>query len=343
MKNIKNAYQLREIKIEVTHDCLLECAHCSSVSTKRTDRNIDLDTCFRIIKDAHDLGVQEIAFSGGEPLLWPHLTKAVHLCSELGISSLLYTTGNAQGANGHMSDLKNAGLSKVMFSIYDISANSHDRLTGTPGSQATTLDLVGHCVSMGLETEFHFVPFSHNYNRLKSITGMAKQLGISRVSVLRLVPQGRASQQTISPLSRSQNLELRKSIRVLQGRGENIRLGSPYNFLLLKENGHCHAGIDRLTIGPDLRIFPCDAFKHISPHQLGISSVYSNLKEHSMFDCWLQSQYLKAVRHYLASTPGDECLTCKHLARCGSGCVAQKFYAYGKLSKKHDPMCLIYG
>jgi radical SAM protein with 4Fe4S-binding SPASM domain len=95
-----------------------------------------------------------------------------------------------------------------------------------------------------------------------------------------------------------------------------------------------------MTIGPDYRIFPCDAFKHISPEEIGTSRGYSNIKKHSLMECWERSPYLTTVREYLMTDLGDECNACPVFSKCKSGCMAQKFYAYGGLIKKPDPMCL---
>jgi radical SAM protein with 4Fe4S-binding SPASM domain len=129
-------------------------------------------------------------------------------------------------------------------------------------------------------------------------------------------------------------------IKDLRNRGHDIRLGSPYNFLMLRKNPQCRSGIDRMTIGPDYRIFPCDAFKHISPEDIGASYDYSNLKNHSLKECWERSSFFNAVRECLMTDIAPECSTCSTFKECKSGCMAQKFYAYDGLLKGPDPMCL---
>ena len=69
----KSPFKLQEVKIEVTHDCMLQCVHCSSVSEANTERNMGWPSCERILNEAVTMGVKEVAFSGGEPLLWEHI------------------------------------------------------------------------------------------------------------------------------------------------------------------------------------------------------------------------------------------------------------------------------
>jgi radical SAM protein with 4Fe4S-binding SPASM domain len=97
-----------------------------------------------------------------------------------------------------------------------------------------------------------------------------------------------------------------------------------------------------LTISPDLRISPCDAFKQITPEMLGTSSEFYSLAKSSLVDCWEKSSYMQKIREYLTTPFAEKCSGCNTLENCLSGCMAQKFYAYGELGKRPDPMCLAY-
>lgn len=340
MQCYKPPLALRELKIEVTHDCMLNCVHCSSIAGEASGRTMEWVSCEQILTDAGSMGVKEVAFSGGEPLLWKNIRDAVGRASRHGMQVFLYTSGNVPNAYRVLSDLHLGGLSRVMFSLFGVNADQHERVTSVKGSYTKTLAMASHCVSIGLDTEFHFVPLSHNYKSLSGIAEIGTRMGVKRISVLRLVPQGRGAEEKERQLSHSENLDLRKTIKALRLAGHDIRLGSPYNFLMLREKPQCHSGIDRLTVGPDLRIFPCDAFKHISPENLGTSTEYSNLSYYSLPECWEKSAYLGAVREYLTTDFPSDCKTCQKLEACHSGCMAQKFYAHGELRKCRDPLCL---
>lgn len=334
------SFHLKEIKFEVTHDCPLHCVHCSSMSTPESGLNMDWATFERILDEAHGIGVNEVAFSGGEPLLWKNIEDAISRSLKYGIHTILYTTGNAPHAEKMMRNLYTAGLNRVVFSIFGTSPTGHEAVTNCKGSYKRTIRIARYCSGIGLSTEFHFVPLSWNYRILPQLADLAAKSGVGRISVLRLVPQGRGCNIIDCQLSHSQNIELRNMIKNLRDKGHDIRLGSPYNFLMLRKNPQCRSGIDRMTIGPDYRIFPCDAFKHISPEDIGESSDYSNLRNHSLKECWERSPYFKAVRDYLMTDIAAECSSCYRLKECKSGCMAQKFYAYGGLLKGPDPMCL---
>jgi radical SAM protein with 4Fe4S-binding SPASM domain len=195
-------------------------------------------------------------------------------------------------------------------------------------------------LSVGLATELHFVPMAGNYRELDGIAQLARQLGASRVSVLRLVLQGRAALVRDRSMNRVQNLELRRKIQDLRKAGHDIRTGSPYNFLMLNATPACCAAIDRLIIGPDLRLYPCDAFKRIGASELVKTDRWSCLTGASLPECWEKSPYLEVVRAYLTTDFKDPCESCGLLKKCLSGCLAQKAITYNSLDKKPDPDCL---
>lgn len=333
-------FVLKEIKLEVTHACQLQCVHCSSLADVACVRQMEGRECRRVLKEAAEMGVAEVSISGGEPLLWESLPKTIAYGTALGINSVLYTTGVAPNASAIFDGLKSAGLSRVIFSVYSDQRERHEAVTLVKGSFDDTLNSIRHCVGLGFKVEIHFVPMSDTYRELRSVAVLARELGIDRVSVLRLVPQGRGSDYDRLKLSHSANVALRATILELVDEGYDVRVGSPYNIFMMNENPECCSGIDRLTVLPDLRIVPCDAFKQILPEMIGVSGEFSSLRENSLADCWGKSAYLLRIREYLTSPFGEECAGCNLLENCISGCVAQKYYAFGELAKRHDPMCL---
>jgi radical SAM protein with 4Fe4S-binding SPASM domain len=230
----------------------------------------------------------------------------------------------------------------MIFSVFGATAITHERITRKAGSFERTKAAMSDALSVGLATELHFVPMVGNYLELNDVTNLARQLSASRVSLLRLVPQGRATLIKNRVLNRIQNLDLRRQVQALRKEhGDDfIRTGSPYNFLMLNDTPACCAAINRLIIGPDLRLYPCDAFKRIGALELVKTEDWSCLVGTRLPDCWQNSPYLEAVRTYLNTEFEAPCVLCKSLEKCLSGCLAQKVIAYNSLDKKPDPDCL---
>ena len=100
--------------------------------------------------------------------------------------------GYAEEFSPRASHLHNVGASRFIFSVFGATASSHERITRKAGSFERTKTAMRDALAVGLTTELHFVPMANNYRELSDVAQLARQLGASRVSVLRLVPQGRA-------------------------------------------------------------------------------------------------------------------------------------------------------
>jgi radical SAM protein with 4Fe4S-binding SPASM domain len=343
MKRHCPPFNLKEFKIEVTYRCDLNCIHCSSDARPSNFLQMSREDCLRILTDAAKMGAQDVAFSGGEPLLWPHICDAVETATMNRLKVTIYSSGNAESFRQSASQLYDLGASRVIFSIFGATAASHERITRKSGSFERTQAAMRDALRIGLAVELHFVPMSSNYRELGAIVRLARETGASLISVLRLVPQGRAALVLNRALNRLQNLELRRQIQALRKEyGKDfIRTGSPYNFLLLNERPGCFAAIDRLIIAPDLHLYPCDAFKRIGAMELVNTKDWSYLATgRNLPECWQKSPYLEAVRTYLTTDFEDPCNSCGLLERCLSGCLAQKVIANSSLDEKPDPGCL---
>jgi radical SAM protein with 4Fe4S-binding SPASM domain len=301
---------------------------------------MERDECLRILSEAIEMGAKEVSFSGGEPLTWEHLESAVEVASRGGLAVTVYTSGVVDGFAQTADNLHRKGAEKFIFSIFGSNATSHERITRIAGSFGRTCDAVISATALGLKTEFHFIPLSTNFRDLRDVAGLAKRVGAERISVLRLVPQGRASLLQGWTLSKVQNLELRRQILDLRRAGFQIRTGSPYNFLMVNDNPECCAAIDRVIIGPDCRVYPCDAFKRVRAEDVAGTLDYSCLKGTRLEECWEKSPFLEAVRTYLTTPFPEGCVDCHELEKCLSGCLAQKTIASGNLNKRRDPDCL---
>ncbi len=333
-------YVLREIKLEVTHACPLACVHCSSDASPSCKRQMSLKDCRQIISDAGKLGVTKLAFSGGEPLVWPDIDDAVSQAIQLGMEVTVYTSGNVDSLATTFQSLVSRGCRRFVFSLFGASAKTHERTTRIGGSFKHTLNAVAAVRNSGGEAEIHFVPFAENFNELGELAELGKRNGVSQISVLRFVPQGRGQLFRQHGLNRLQNLQLKNSIERLRVGGFTVRTGSPYNFLLLNDQPRCCSGIDRLIIGPELDIYPCDAFKQVKAEEIVGTAKYSRLDCFRLRECWNNSPFLSLVREYLTTPFEIPCESCNVLSQCLSGCLAQKVILHGDFEKRPDPSCL---
>jgi len=330
-------YFLKEMKIEVTKKCPLACIHCSSDSNEQQLTEISTEKCMDIIRQAVSMGLKELSFSGGEPLVWNGIVDAVKLASDSGLKVNLYTSGNVIDVNKTFEQLSNAGLTKAIFSLYSDQKEEHIRITRKQESFDKTFAAIEAAQRNRIKTEVHFVALKKTFHKLENVVRLVASKGVERVSVLRFVPQGRGS--ILDVLSKEDNAELSSTINRLRKEGFEIRTGSPYNVLLLNDEPKCMAGQDRLIITPDLKVYPCDAFKQINSVDVVDTDIYSSIDNNSLSTCWDHSLYFNSVRKAIHTPPEGQCKICPVYSKCLSGCLAQKYIVKHSLNPNSDPAC----
>lgn len=340
---------LKEIKIEVTRDCPLACIHCSSNAGSGNRIQLSREIVLSLIAQAAQMKVESIVLSGGEPMVWPWLVDAVTECEHHNLRCSVYTTGIDRNDGGPtIASLADYGMHSAIFSLYSPYKEYHDQVTRKANSFDKTTSAIRTTGGTSIKREIHFVPLRRNYQHLEELVRLAESEEVAKVSILRLVPHGRGIvlKESQEMLGKRETVELRKIISKCHQRYRvTIRVGSPYNILLLRADVHCDAARHTLIIGPNGNLYPCDAFKNIEPLDIGLEDPYNNVVTNPLRECWERSEYLAAIRRYL-STPFDEpCISCRHLEWCKSGCLAQKVLAQGSIlggniAKQPDPLCL---
>ena len=120
---------LKEIKIELTNKCSRNCMHCSSNATNNINnlKELNFEDVCKIIKEAKQIGVQTIVFTGGEPLMYDGLPNLVKLTSKLGMKSTLYTFAyRTDETLNKYKNLINLGLNKIIYSLANSLSNETD-------------------------------------------------------------------------------------------------------------------------------------------------------------------------------------------------------------------------
>lgn len=127
----------RDLRVSLTDKCNLRCQYCmpaEGIDPLPNDRLLTDDEIVRLIQISLDhLGIEEIRFTGGEPLLRKGLESIVSQAAELrthtGQAPELSLTTNALGLDKRATKLKEAGLSRVNISLDSIDRDGYAKLT----------------------------------------------------------------------------------------------------------------------------------------------------------------------------------------------------------------------
>jgi radical SAM protein with 4Fe4S-binding SPASM domain len=129
---------LEYLDIELTERCDNNCIHCY-INLPHQDpdaiqRELTTDKWKDILKQAADIGVLVVRFTGGEPLLRKDFTDLYSYARHLGIRVLLFTNG--RGITPELAALfsRIPPLEKIEVTVYGMRAETYEAVSRVPGS-----------------------------------------------------------------------------------------------------------------------------------------------------------------------------------------------------------------
>lgn len=309
---------LKEISIEIIRRCPNNCLHCSSYSGLYCDEIISLEKFLDIVNGAVDLGLKTVCFSGGEPFLHPDIIPMIDYVHSIGINSYVYTSGivlNGYGENSSLpEDVLHAISSKVTKLIFNIEAsnsNTYDLIMRTRNCFEIMKQSVLNANKYGIVTEAHFVPMKLNVSEVESTILLCEQLGISKISFLRLVLHGRAFDNGSQiALSNEETCALKNKLSEIKKTSTlNVRVGVP---LSEEESKHeCEAAKGKLNIKYDGFVYPCEVFKNDHVKMDKCVMPPENIHDNDIKSIYNNSSYLNTVRSYIKDfTCSKTCENC---------------------------------
>lgn len=306
---------LSEISIEILQRCPNRCIYCSSHSNPQATHIISFEIIKNIIDDAKSLGCKTVCLSGGEPFLHPQILDIISYIAKQQLICYVYTSGiymkdevYSSLPNEYIEAIRGM-VDKVIFNVEADSSTLYDQIMGTDvGGFDMMKKSINDCVSSGLVVETHVVPMQVNFKHLKSIFEMCYQLGVSKVSILRLVLQGRALVNlSLVKLTGEDSREVTKLIKALKEAYKGkVRIGLPYSDSNCRI--YCKAASDKINVRYDGNVYPCEVFKD-DLLNAKLSCEPDNVWKDSFYDIYKSSPYLNVVRRRIEAFKkegGDE-------------------------------------
>ena len=303
---------LSEISIEILQRCPNRCIYCSSHSNPQATHLIPFEIIKNVIDDAKNLGCKTFCLSGGEPFLHPQILDIISYIAKQQLTCYVYTSGiymkdevYSSLPNEYIEAIRGM-VDKVIFNVEADSSDLYDQIMGTDvGGFDMMKKSINDCVSSGLVVETHVVPMQVNFKHLKSIFEMCYQLGVSKVSILRLVLQGRALENlSLVKLSGEDSREVTKLIKALnEAYKGKVRIGLPYSDSNCRI--YCKAATDKINVRYDGNVYPCEVFKDdLLNTKLGCEP--NNVWKDSFYDIYQNSSYLNVVRRRIEAFKKEE-------------------------------------
>ena len=180
-------------RISLTDKCNLRCVYCMP-EDKVYENNLISDTLsFNdykfIINGLSQVGIKKIKFTGGEPLLYPHLIELIKYAHyECNIDDISITT-NGIGLNEIAYELKRSGLKSVNISLDSLKSYKYKSIT-RGGNLTDVLKSINRCLELGIKVKINCVVIKRfNDDEVYDFIEMANYYPID-VRFIELMPLG---------------------------------------------------------------------------------------------------------------------------------------------------------
>lgn len=248
--------------LEVTRACNLQCIHCLNNSGKKLDNQLTDEELIKLVIDLSKCGIQEIRFTGGEPLVYDKIYDLINIATINGVYTSIGTNGTLI-TKEVAKRLKNAGLKKAVVSI-DGTKEKHDEIRGK-GNYERSIQGIKNLNEVGIETRVNSVIMKNN---MDDIINFAKTMHEKKQSLMirRFIESGRGKNLIDNTLSKEDYNYVKEQLskelseanyingHYLREKTERIsnRIDIPFDI----SNG-CKAGMRAIIITPDANIHLC--------------------------------------------------------------------------------------
>ncbi|QYN24454.1 pyrroloquinoline quinone biosynthesis protein PqqE [Amycolatopsis sp. DSM 110486] len=319
---------------EVTHQCPLHCVYCSN-PLELLDRQDELTTedWLRVINEAVGLGVVQVHFSGGEPLVRGDLETLVAECRRLGLYTNLITSGLGL-TESRAKSLVEAGLNSAQLSIQGDAAESTNLVAAS--KRFDKKEAAARIIrDAGLPLNMNVVLHRMNLPRLDAIIDVCVSWGAERLELANSQYYGWALRNR--DLLMPTKAQLDDAVGVYERR--KAELGESMELLWILPDYYepypkpCMGGWaqNALTVAPDGTVYPCPVAAEIT------TMTFSSVRDHDLAWIWEKSEAFQAYRG--TEWMPDPCQSCPRKELDFGGCRCQAFALTGDAART-DPVCM---
>ncbi len=323
---------------ELTLECNLRCKHCGSSAGSPRPSELSLNEAFAICDQLPELLVQEVNFTGGEPLIYKDWERIVERLVDLGISVKILTNGLALSPD-NIVNMKELGVSSVGISL-DGLPTTHDFIRGAKGSSESVISGIKGASDEGLPATVITTVNGLNVKELPDMLSLLASIGVKRWQIQPIFYLGRSKEVAELHLSEEAyeqlGLFVKQYLPEAEKAGVEILLGDSYGYYTEYDERDpqwrgCGAGLLSCGITSDGKVKGCLSL----PEEF----IEGDLRQDDLWDIWFREGAFAYTRNFHKGKLGDNCANCERGADCKGGCTAM---SYGYTGRVHnDPYCFL--
>ena len=252
------------LTLAITERCQCRCFHCSAnVGSSRKPPQLKVAEVAKIVQDSIELGVANVIFTGGEPLLHKDILECIACVPPDKAICQVFSNGIVLDSAKAVS-LKSAGASGVKVSLDSPDPEEHDRLRGHKGTFASVERAVKSAIDAGLLVGLSTYATNDFVTRgyLRRIAELAHEWGVHEVTVFDAIATGRLSERedvSLSPRNRGiLLLQARELNAECEGRPRIITQSWTNSTDKFAKYVGCLAGSSQFHVTATGEFTPCD-------------------------------------------------------------------------------------
>ena len=320
---------------EITHRCPLHCPYCSNPTQARNNHELTTDEWKRVIREAAALGVLQIGFSGGEPLVRRDLADLIRASREANLYTNLITSGIGLD-DDRVCALRDAGLDSVQLSFQSDEVDLADEIAGAHAHQRK-LEVAAKIRAAGIPLSLNFVIHRRNIDRLPEIIALSETLEAERVELANVQFYGWAFLNRAALLPTSEQVVRAREIAT----AAKVRLAGKIDIFYVLPDYYetrpkpCLNGWGQryLTINPIGDVLPCPTASSAIPDLR-----FENVRAHGVDWIWRESESFNRFRG--TDWMPEPCRSCPQREIDFGGCRCQAALLTGNAANT-DPVCTL--
>jgi len=312
---------------DITYKCNFLCQHCY-INDGKNRKDLSDERLMEILNELAGCGVFYIDIGGGEPLERKDiLLKMIRTASLADIECTVATNGWYLDEKT-CSELKNAGLRRILVSLDGSKPNIHDNFRSKVGAFTHATKAIKNCIKQGIETYSISTLTKVNYDDIISIIHLCEDMGCDGIIIAKFVPFGSGGKNF--PELNIPVQDYKKKLTEIRGLKKKIKISikedcGPTNDRI---EDMCHAGKFIGAIRPNGDVVPCAFFPLI----------IGNVANRSYTEVWSRSAVINSLKSedYVVTVKG--CQECEYLQKCKGGCKGRAQTENNNWKSK-DPLC----
>lgn len=321
---------------EFTLACNLRCEHCGSSAGTPRQTELSTQEALNICDQFPDLLVQEVDFTGGEPLIRDDFHIIAKRLHDYGIRTQVLSNGLI--LDDIMVDrLKRSHIAGVGISL-DGPEKLHDYIRSRPGVFQSVVSGIKRLMKAEIPVAVITTVNGFNIYELPNLMNIILSLGVKTWQVQPVFTFGRVKESPQLKLTSDEYLKLGEFVKNFSPKAHEFGLDivpadsfgyyTDFDERSPKWMG-CPAGLLTCGITSDGRIKGCLSM----PDELA----KGDLKKRSLWDIWFDPETFEYNRGFFTSALGPNCNHCGRGEECKGGCSSM---SYGNTGSFHnDPYC----